>query len=318
MAEAYDTPVVGWQAHWNQHAAPVGRARRRPAGPAALQPRRLCRRRRAEMLARSISRVLYPDDTTSAGKELRLKQEYFFTAASLHDIPAPHSTASMTISACCPKRSRSSSTTRIPPSRGRNWVRILHDERGPALRRGDGSGPRRTLNLHQPTPLVPEALEKWSTDLMARLLPRHMMLIDRIDARHMPRALPARKQPRRRRWRGQHGHAELHHGQPRQRRLGAAHRPDETDRLCRSARAPPRADREPDQWRDAPALAPRLQPATGRDHHRRHRRGLDRRSWISCPGWSRIWGTPASRTASATPSAATRPNCRTGSRAPMA
>ena len=40
----------------------------------------------AESLARTISRVLYPDDSTEAGKELRLKQEYFFTAASVRDI----------------------------------------------------------------------------------------------------------------------------------------------------------------------------------------------------------------------------------------
>jgi starch phosphorylase len=39
-----------------------------------------------EEVARTISRVLYPDDTTPTGKELRLKQEYFFTAASLRDI----------------------------------------------------------------------------------------------------------------------------------------------------------------------------------------------------------------------------------------
>jgi starch phosphorylase len=90
-----------------QHVAAVGgqadamfrsRAFNRGDYAAAAEP---------EALARTISRVLYPDDTTEQGKALRLKQEFFFTAASLHDILRRFE-SSMTICANCRRRSRSS------------------------------------------------------------------------------------------------------------------------------------------------------------------------------------------------------------------
>jgi glucan phosphorylase len=82
---AYDTPIVGWRGWANTlrlwsakptHAFDLERFNQGDFA-AAAEP---------EALARTISRVLYPDDTTEQGKELRLKQEYFFTAASLRDI----------------------------------------------------------------------------------------------------------------------------------------------------------------------------------------------------------------------------------------
>ncbi|KKL68142.1 hypothetical protein LCGC14_2127920 [marine sediment metagenome] len=86
VAEAFDTPIIGWQGRWANtlrlwSARPVNlfdldRFNRGDYYGAA-EP---------EALARTISRVLYPDDTTEEGKRLRLKQEFFFTAASLRDI----------------------------------------------------------------------------------------------------------------------------------------------------------------------------------------------------------------------------------------
>jgi starch phosphorylase len=86
MAAAYDTPVVGWNAGWantlrlwaahSVEGFDLDSFNRGDFVGAATR----------EEVARTISRVLYPDDTTPTGKELRLKQEYFFTAASLADI----------------------------------------------------------------------------------------------------------------------------------------------------------------------------------------------------------------------------------------
>jgi starch phosphorylase len=86
MAAAYDTPVVGWNAGWantlrlwaahSVEGFDLDSFNRGDFAGAATR----------EEVARTISRVLYPDDTTPTGKELRLKQEYFFTAASLADI----------------------------------------------------------------------------------------------------------------------------------------------------------------------------------------------------------------------------------------
>jgi glucan phosphorylase len=72
--------------------------------PGTLQPRRLCRgAAEPEALARTISRVLYPDDTTYQGKELRLKQEFFLTSAALQDILRRFLAAAST---CAPARRR--------------------------------------------------------------------------------------------------------------------------------------------------------------------------------------------------------------------
>ncbi|MBF9059514.1 glycogen/starch/alpha-glucan family phosphorylase [Rhodobacterales bacterium HKCCSP123] len=189
LAEAYDTPVVGWQASWTNTL--------RLWGARAVDPLDLKRFNHGdyvgaaapEMLARSISRVLYPDDTTEAGKELRLKQEYFFTAASLHDILRRFDSEHDDIAALPDKVAIQLNDTH-PAIAGPELVRLLHDERGLPFETALDLA-RRTLNYTNHT-LLPEALEKWPVPLMSRLLPRHMMLIERIDADHAA-AFPARR-----------------------------------------------------------------------------------------------------------------------------
>jgi starch phosphorylase len=184
LAEAYDTPVVGWQAQWT-NTLRLWAAR-------AVDPLDLTRFNHGdyvgaaapEMLARSISRVLYPDDTTPAGKELRLKQEYFFTAASLHDILRRFDSEHDDIRALPDKVAIQLNDTH-PAIAGPELVRLLHDERGLPFDEALDVA-RRTLNYTNHT-LLPEALETWPVDLMAHLLPRHMMLIERIDADHAAR-----------------------------------------------------------------------------------------------------------------------------------
>jgi glycogen phosphorylase len=68
---------------------------------------------KAKNEAENISRVLYPDDSTEEGKELRIKQEYFFVSASLQDILQEHLAAGASRPPSCRRTSRSSSTTRI-------------------------------------------------------------------------------------------------------------------------------------------------------------------------------------------------------------
>jgi glycogen phosphorylase len=82
MAEAHDTPVVGWQGKW------ANTLRLWAAKPTTLFDLERFNRgdyaaaAEPEALARTLSRVLYPDDTTYQGKELRLKQEFFLTSAA--------------------------------------------------------------------------------------------------------------------------------------------------------------------------------------------------------------------------------------------
>jgi len=189
MAQAFDTPIIGWKGRWANtlrlwaaqpvHGFDLARFNRGEYA-AAAEP---------EAMARTISRVLYPDDTTGQGKELRLKQEYFFTAASLRDILRRFERECGTL-ADLPKRAAIQLNDTHPAIAGPELVRLLHDEHGMPLDSAIATA-RGCLSYTNHT-LMPEALERWSEELMARLLPRHMQLIERIDAAHAAET-PGRK-----------------------------------------------------------------------------------------------------------------------------
>ena len=180
-AQAFDTPVVGWQGNWANtlrlwsgkavNAFDLDRFNRGEYAGAA-EP---------EAGARTLSRVLYPDDTTDQGKELRLKQEYFFTAASLADILRRFEDEHGDFKALPAKVAIQLNDTH-PAIAGPELVRLLHDVKGLGFVEAVEIA-RATLNYTNHT-LLPEALEAWPENLMARLLPRHLTLIDRIDAMH--------------------------------------------------------------------------------------------------------------------------------------
>jgi starch phosphorylase len=184
VAEAYDTPIVGWQGRWVNtlrlwSAKPhtlfdLDRFNRGDFAAAAEQ----------EALARTISRVLYPDDTTVQGKELRLKQEYFFTAASLRDLLRRFKTEHGDLAGLPAKVAIQLNDTH-PAIAGPELVRLLHDENGMGF--DDAVDTARACLSYTNHTLLPEALEKWSETLMGDLLPRHLTLIERIDARHAAR-----------------------------------------------------------------------------------------------------------------------------------
>ena len=185
LAQAYDTPVVGWQ------GCAANTLRLWSAKP--CQPFDLARFNHGdftgaaenEAMARTISRVLYPDDSTEIGKELRLKQEYFFTAASLRDLLARFDREGHAIATLPSKVSIQLNDTH-PAIAGPELVRLLHDERGLDFDEAVELA-RHCLSYTNHT-LLPEALERWSEDLMTRLLPRHVTLIERIDNLHKSQA----------------------------------------------------------------------------------------------------------------------------------
>ena len=188
-AEAYDTPVIGWKGRWantlrlwSARPETVFDLDRFNAGDyyGAAEP---------ENLARTISRVLYPDDTTEDGKRLRLKQEFFFTAASLRDILRRFDTEYGDLSLLSQKVAIQLNDTH-PAIAGPELVRLLHDEREMPFDAAVDAA-RECLGYTNHT-LLPEALERWSVGLMTELLPRHMQIIERIDALHSE-AHPNRK-----------------------------------------------------------------------------------------------------------------------------
>ncbi|KGJ03702.1 maltodextrin phosphorylase [Paracoccus halophilus] len=189
QAEAFDTPVIGWRGRWaNTLRLWAGRAvnpfdlERFNAGDFAAAAEN-------EALARTISRVLYPEDSTEKGKYLRLMQEYFFSAASIRDILRRFETAHQDLR-LLPQKVAIQMNDTHPAIAGPELVRLLHDERGLPFDEALDIA-RGCLNYTNHT-LLPEALESWGEALFASLLPRHLQLIDRIDDAHA-KAHPARR-----------------------------------------------------------------------------------------------------------------------------
>ncbi len=188
IATAYDMPVIGWQGRWANtlrlwgakptHLFDLERFNRGDYTAAAAP----------ETLARTITRVLYPDDTTLQGKELRLKQEYLLTSASIKDILRRYLENHDDLSDLDTHVAIQMNDTH-PALAGPELIRLLVDRHGmefePAMKMA-----QKVLGYTNHT-LLPEALEKWSTWLMGNVLPRHMQLIEMIDRAHA-KAYPMR------------------------------------------------------------------------------------------------------------------------------
>ncbi len=126
----------------------------------------------------NISWVLYPNDSTPAGRELRLRQEYFFTSASIQDIVARHLAEHGTLANLADQVAIHLNDTH-PAIGVAELMRLLIDEYGfswaPAW-----ALTRRTFSYTNHT-LMPEALETWPVALLQLVLPRHLEIIFRIN-----------------------------------------------------------------------------------------------------------------------------------------
>ncbi len=126
----------------------------------------------------NISWVLYPNDSTPAGRELRLKQEYFFVAASIQDMLKRHMDEHGTLTNLAEQVAIHLNDTH-PAIGVAELMRVLCDEHGmdwtPAW-----AICKRTFSYTNHT-LMPEALETWPVGLMQHVLPRHLEIIFRIN-----------------------------------------------------------------------------------------------------------------------------------------
>jgi starch phosphorylase len=188
LAEAHDTPVIGWQGKWANTlrlwaAKPTTmfdlERFNRGDYAAAAEP---------EALARTLSRVLYPDDTTYQGKELRLKQEFFLTSAALQDILRRYLARHSNL-ADLPKHVAIQMNDTHPAIAGPELIRLLVDEHGMAFE--DALDTARGCLGYTNHTLLPEALERWATFTFGNVLPRHMQIVERIDSWHR-RTYPSR------------------------------------------------------------------------------------------------------------------------------
>jgi starch phosphorylase len=132
--------------------------------------------------AEAISRVLYPSDSSTAGQELRLRQEYFFTSASLQDLIRRHLAERGDVRSLHDHAAIQLNDTH-PAIAVPELMRLLLEEHH--LTWEDAwHVTTNTLNYTNHT-LLPEALETWPVELMERLLPRHMQIIYLINWMHL-------------------------------------------------------------------------------------------------------------------------------------
>jgi starch phosphorylase len=181
LASAHDTPVIGWQGKW------ANTLRLWAAKPTTLFDLERFNRgdyaaaAEPEALARTLSRVLYPDDTTYQGKELRLKQEFFLTSAALQDILRRFK-ATHTNLRDLPKFVAIQMNDTHPAIAGPELIRLLTDENG--LTFEDALETAQACLGYTNHTLLPEALERWATFTFGTVLPRHMQIVERIDSWH--------------------------------------------------------------------------------------------------------------------------------------
>jgi starch phosphorylase len=126
----------------------------------------------------NISWVLYPNDSTPAGRELRLRQEYFFTSASLQDILDRHLAEHGTLASLAEHVAVHLNDTH-PAIGVAELMRLLCDEHGFVW--ADAWGITRQVFSYTNHTLMPEALETWPVALVQHVLPRHIEIIYRIN-----------------------------------------------------------------------------------------------------------------------------------------
>jgi len=184
-AVAFDTPIAGWR---GRHVNTLRLWSARAMEPIQLTAFNqgdyvgaLASRARAE----AISRVLYPGDETPAGQELRLRQEYFFTSASLQDIIRRHLDEHGDLGSL-PAYAAIQMNDTHPAIAVAELMRILVDEHEITWAEA-WRITTQTLSYTNHT-LLPEAIETWPVSLLNRVLPRHMQIIYLINWKHLKAA----------------------------------------------------------------------------------------------------------------------------------
>ncbi len=135
-----------------------------------------------------ISKVLYPNDNFEAGRELRLRQEYFFVACSIHDIVYRYKKTHADFSRFSDKVAIQLNDTH-PAIAIAELMRVLVDEHGVGWDEAwKQTGATFGYTNHT---LLPEALERWPVSLFGRLLPRHLEIIYEINRRFLRHVMDA-------------------------------------------------------------------------------------------------------------------------------
>ena len=181
-AIAYDTPIVGWR---DQHVNGLRLWSARAPDPLRLDVFNAgdyVSASAEQARAEAICKFLYPNDESLAGRELRLRQEYFFVSASLQDLVRRHLAAEGQLRGLSMKAAVQLNDTH-PSLAVTELMRILVDVHN---FRWDEAWKITVATLSYTNhTLLPEALESWPVELFERLLPRHLEIIYRINVQHL-------------------------------------------------------------------------------------------------------------------------------------
>ena len=185
LATAFDTPMVGWRGNrvntlrlWSARALDPIQLEAFNTGDYTGA---LSGNNRADIL----TRVLYPSDSTPQGQELRLRQEYFFTSASLQDILRRHLQQYPDVSNLADKVAVQINDTH-PAIAVAELMRLLIDLHGQNW--NDAWEITQAVMSYTNHTLLPEALESWPLQLFERMLPRHLQIIYNINDQLIVRA----------------------------------------------------------------------------------------------------------------------------------
>src|SRR5947208_10028608 len=179
---AYDTPILGYQVNtcnilrlWKAEAI-------ESFDFAAFNHGDYYRAVQDKMVSENITKVLYPNDEVAAGKELRLKQQFFFSSCSLQDMLRIHAVLGGTPETFHEKWAVQLNDTH-PAIAVAELMRLLVDEH--TLDWDEAWEITCATFAYTNHTLLPEALEKWSVDLFHALLPRHLEIIYEINRRFL-------------------------------------------------------------------------------------------------------------------------------------
>ncbi|HEV2097521.1 MAG TPA: glycogen/starch/alpha-glucan phosphorylase [Stellaceae bacterium] len=182
QAVAYDTPIVGWRGrHVNQLRLWSARA----VDPLRLDVfnegdhvAALSQQARAE----AISKILYPSDDTPSGRELRLRQEYFFVSASVQDLLNRHVRSYGSLSTL-PQHAAVQLNDTHPSIAIAELMRLLVEHYHVPW--SDAWRITQATCSYTNHSLLPEALESWPVELFERVLPRHLEIIYALNNDHL-------------------------------------------------------------------------------------------------------------------------------------
>ena len=178
VATAYDTPVSGYDTTSVASLRLWAARSTRDLDFRSFNEGNYVDAVRQKVLSENLTKVLYPNDSTEKGQELRLRQEYFFISASIQDIIKRYQRFNDSLDDLAEKTAIQLNDTH-PALAVPELMRLLVDHYGYEWDRA-WNITRRVFSYTNHT-LLPEALETWPVHLIERILPRHLEIIYRIN-----------------------------------------------------------------------------------------------------------------------------------------